>query len=68
MTVFLWLNPTKCTPHESKMTKIPSCGVHLLRFNHKKLTKLGLKDITCKTLRTSSTFSVIIKDKGQSLQ
>ncbi|MFS8000371.1 hypothetical protein Hanom_Chr12g01177551 [Helianthus anomalus] len=45
MRVFLWLNLTKWTLHESKMTKIPSCGVYLVRFNHKKLTKLGLKDI-----------------------
>ncbi|MFS7949299.1 hypothetical protein Hanom_Chr16g01453401 [Helianthus anomalus] len=44
MRVFLWLNLTKWTLHESKMTKIPSCGVHLVRFNHKKLTELGLKD------------------------
>ncbi|MFS7946847.1 hypothetical protein Hanom_Chr06g00541151 [Helianthus anomalus] len=50
------------------MTKIPSCGIHLVRFNHKKLTKLGLKDITCKSLQTSSTFSVIIEDKGHGLQ
>ncbi|MFS7945931.1 hypothetical protein Hanom_Chr06g00529981 [Helianthus anomalus] len=68
MRVFLWLNLTKWTPHESKMTKIPSCGVHLVRFNHKKLAELGLKDITCKGLQTSSTFSVIIEDKGHSLQ
>ncbi|MFS7934491.1 hypothetical protein Hanom_Chr05g00392171 [Helianthus anomalus] len=68
MTVFLWLNLTKWTPHESKMTKIPSCGVHLVRFNHKKITELGLKDITCKGLQTSSTFSVIIEDKGRCLQ
>ncbi|MFS7985214.1 hypothetical protein Hanom_Chr11g00995881 [Helianthus anomalus] len=45
MRVFLWLNLNKWNSHESKMTKIPSCGVHLVRFNHKKLTKLGLKDI-----------------------
>ncbi|MFS7990505.1 hypothetical protein Hanom_Chr11g01059581 [Helianthus anomalus] len=63
MRIFLWLNLTKWTPHESKMTKIPSCGVYLVRFNHKKLTELGLKDITCKGLQTSSTFSVIIEDK-----
>ncbi|MFS8016670.1 hypothetical protein Hanom_Chr15g01371301 [Helianthus anomalus] len=50
------------------MTKIPSCEVRLVRFNHKKLTELGLKDITCKGLQTSSTFSVIIEDKGHSLQ
>ncbi|MFS7986873.1 hypothetical protein Hanom_Chr11g01015371 [Helianthus anomalus] len=37
-------------PHKSKMTKIPSCGVHLIIFNHKKLTELVLKDITCKNL------------------
>ncbi|MFS7981092.1 hypothetical protein Hanom_Chr10g00946961 [Helianthus anomalus] len=67
MRVFLSLNLTKWTPHESNMTKIPSCGVHLVRFNHKKITELGLKDITCK-LQTSSTFSVIIEDKGHSLQ
>ncbi|MFS7988614.1 hypothetical protein Hanom_Chr11g01036981 [Helianthus anomalus] len=47
------------------MTKIPLCGVYLVRFNHKNLTELGVKDITCKGLQTSSTFSVIIKDKGQ---
>ncbi|MFS8007971.1 hypothetical protein Hanom_Chr14g01267231 [Helianthus anomalus] len=47
MRVFLWLNLTKWTPHESKMTKIPSCGVYLVRFNHKKLTGLGLKDTIC---------------------
>ncbi|MFS7905329.1 hypothetical protein Hanom_Chr01g00046371 [Helianthus anomalus] len=68
MTVFLWLNLTKQTPHESKMTKIPSCGVYLVRFNHKKLTELVLKDITCKGLQTSSTFSVINEDIGHSLQ
>ncbi|MFS8014493.1 hypothetical protein Hanom_Chr15g01345171 [Helianthus anomalus] len=57
MRVFLWLKKiTTLTPHESKMTKIPSCGVHLVKFNHKKLTKLGLKDITCKGLQTLSTF------------
>ncbi|MFS7933811.1 hypothetical protein Hanom_Chr04g00384191 [Helianthus anomalus] len=50
------------------MTKLPSCAVHLVRFNHTKLTELGLKDITCKGFQTSSTFSVIIKDKGHSLQ
>ncbi|MFS7915984.1 hypothetical protein Hanom_Chr02g00171771 [Helianthus anomalus] len=50
------------------MTKIPSCGVHLVRFNHKKLTELGPKDITCKSLQTLSTFYVIIKDKGHNLQ
>ncbi|MFS7916930.1 hypothetical protein Hanom_Chr03g00183111 [Helianthus anomalus] len=50
------------------MTKIPSCEVYLVRFNHKKLTKLGLKDITCKCLQTSSTFSGIIDDKGHNLQ
>ncbi|KAJ0733246.1 hypothetical protein HanPI659440_Chr11g0406211 [Helianthus annuus] len=49
------------------MTKIPSCGVHSFRFNHKKLTELGLKDINCKGLQTLSTFSVIIEDKGHSL-
>ncbi|MFS7962930.1 hypothetical protein Hanom_Chr08g00732241 [Helianthus anomalus] len=49
------------------MTKIPSCGVHLVRFNHKKLTQLGLKDVICKGLQTSGTFSVIIEDKGYSL-
>ncbi|MFS7975267.1 hypothetical protein Hanom_Chr10g00878471 [Helianthus anomalus] len=46
---FLWLNLTKCTPHEGILVillscevhlfrfnqKIPSCGVHLVRFNHK---------------------------------
>ncbi|MFS7921810.1 hypothetical protein Hanom_Chr03g00241321 [Helianthus anomalus] len=48
MTVFLWLNLNKWTPHESKMTKILSCGVHLVRFNHKRLTELGLNDIICK--------------------
>ncbi|MFS8008850.1 hypothetical protein Hanom_Chr14g01277901 [Helianthus anomalus] len=68
MRVFLWLNLIKWTPHKSKMTKIPSCGLHLVRFNHKKLTELGLKDITCKSLQTLSTFSVIIKNKGHSLQ
>ncbi|MFS7902185.1 hypothetical protein Hanom_Chr01g00008331 [Helianthus anomalus] len=67
MRVFLWLNMTKWTPHESNMTKIPSHGAHFVRFNHKKLTQLGLKDITCKGLQTSS-FSVIIEDKGHSLQ
>ncbi|MFS7958118.1 hypothetical protein Hanom_Chr07g00674381 [Helianthus anomalus] len=41
---------------------------HLVRFNHKKLTELVLKGITCKDLQTSSTFSVIIEDKGHSLQ
>ncbi|MFS7909974.1 hypothetical protein Hanom_Chr02g00100851 [Helianthus anomalus] len=56
MRVFLWLNLTKWTSHERKMTKIPSCGVHLVRFNHKKIAELGLKDITCKSLQTSSTF------------
>ncbi|MFS7935883.1 hypothetical protein Hanom_Chr05g00408801 [Helianthus anomalus] len=61
--VFLWLNLTKWTPHESKMTKIPSCEVHLVIFNNKKLTELGLKDITCKSLQISSTFSVIIENK-----
>ncbi|MFS8011692.1 hypothetical protein Hanom_Chr14g01312011 [Helianthus anomalus] len=45
MRVFLWLNLTKWNPHETKMTKIPLCGVYLVRFNHKKLTELGLKDI-----------------------
>ncbi|MFS7975069.1 hypothetical protein Hanom_Chr10g00876131 [Helianthus anomalus] len=50
------------------MTKIPSCGFHLVRFNHKKITELGLKDITCKGLQTSSTFSIIIEDKGHDLQ
>ncbi|MFS7928966.1 hypothetical protein Hanom_Chr04g00327001 [Helianthus anomalus] len=50
---------TKWTPHESKMTKIPSCGVHLVRFNHKKITELSLKDITCNSLQTSGTFSYI---------
>ncbi|MFS7969669.1 hypothetical protein Hanom_Chr09g00811891 [Helianthus anomalus] len=68
MGVFLWLNLTKWASHESKMIKIPSCGVHLLRLNNKKLTELGLKDITCKGLQTSTTFSVIIEDKGHSLQ
>ncbi|MFS8018569.1 hypothetical protein Hanom_Chr15g01393541 [Helianthus anomalus] len=60
----LWLNLNKWISHESKMTKIPSYGVHLVRFNHKKLTELRLKDIICKGLQTSSTFSVIIEDKG----
>ncbi|MFS8013627.1 hypothetical protein Hanom_Chr14g01335271 [Helianthus anomalus] len=55
-------------PHKSKMTKVPSCEVYLVRFNHKKITEIGLKDITCKGLQTSSTFSVIIKDKRYSLQ
>ncbi|MFS7895214.1 hypothetical protein Hanom_Chr00s003255g01710981 [Helianthus anomalus] len=46
---FLWLNLTKWTPHEGILvillscgsiwsnltTKIPSCGVHLVRINHK---------------------------------
>ncbi|MFS7904536.1 hypothetical protein Hanom_Chr01g00037271 [Helianthus anomalus] len=46
---FLWLNLSKWTPHEGILvillscesiwsdltTKIPSCGVHLVRFNHK---------------------------------
>ncbi|MFS7970035.1 hypothetical protein Hanom_Chr09g00816261 [Helianthus anomalus] len=50
------------------MTKIPSCGIHLVRFYHKNLTELGIKDITCKSLQTSSTFSVIIEDKEHSLQ
>ncbi|MFS8018033.1 hypothetical protein Hanom_Chr15g01387401 [Helianthus anomalus] len=50
------------------MTKMPSCRVYLVRFNHKKLTELWLKDITCKGLQTSSTFSVIIEDKEHSLQ
>ncbi|MFS7935300.1 hypothetical protein Hanom_Chr05g00401861 [Helianthus anomalus] len=50
------------------MTKIPSCRVYLVRFNHKKLTELALKDITCKSLQTSSTFSVIIEDKRYSMQ
>ncbi|MFS8018342.1 hypothetical protein Hanom_Chr15g01390941 [Helianthus anomalus] len=50
------------------MTKIPSCVVHLVGFNHKKITELRIKDITCKSLQTSSTFSVIIEDKGHSLQ
>ncbi|MFS8000067.1 hypothetical protein Hanom_Chr12g01174051 [Helianthus anomalus] len=68
MRVLLWLNLTKWTPRESKMTKIPSCGVHLVRFNHKKLIELGLKDITCKGLQTSSTISVIIEHKRHSLQ
>ncbi|MFS7998296.1 hypothetical protein Hanom_Chr12g01152001 [Helianthus anomalus] len=45
------------------MTKRPSCGVHLVIFNHKKLTKLELMDITCKGLQTSSMFSVIIEEK-----
>ncbi|MFS8009758.1 hypothetical protein Hanom_Chr14g01289151 [Helianthus anomalus] len=49
------------------MTKIPSCVVRLVRFNHKKLTELVIKDITCKGLQTSSMFSVIIEDKGHSL-
>ncbi|MFS7931675.1 hypothetical protein Hanom_Chr04g00358741 [Helianthus anomalus] len=47
---------------------MPSCGVHLVRFNKKKLTDLRLKDITCKGFQTSSTFSVIIEIKGHSLQ
>ncbi|MFS8003748.1 hypothetical protein Hanom_Chr13g01217551 [Helianthus anomalus] len=51
MRVFLGLNMTKWTPYESKMTKIPSCEVHLVRFNHKKLTELWLKDITCKVCK-----------------
>ncbi|MFS7991864.1 hypothetical protein Hanom_Chr12g01075591 [Helianthus anomalus] len=59
---------TKWTPHESKMTKIPSYTVHLVRYNHKKLTELLLKDIICKGLQISSTFSVIIEDKEHSLQ
>ncbi|MFS8033527.1 hypothetical protein Hanom_Chr17g01570641 [Helianthus anomalus] len=63
-----WLNLTKWTPYESKMTKISSCGVHLVKFNKKNLTKLRLKNITCKGLQTSSTFSIIIEDKGHSLQ
>ncbi|MFS8001985.1 hypothetical protein Hanom_Chr13g01196811 [Helianthus anomalus] len=50
------------------MTKIPSCGVHLVRFNHKKITELGLKNLTCNGLQTSNTFSVIIEDKRYSLQ
>ncbi|MFS7994162.1 hypothetical protein Hanom_Chr12g01102601 [Helianthus anomalus] len=49
------------------MTKIPSCGVHLVRFNHKKISELVLKDITCKGLQTSSTFSVINNNKRRSL-
>ncbi|MFS7942180.1 hypothetical protein Hanom_Chr06g00485241 [Helianthus anomalus] len=63
---FLWLNQTKWTPHEGILVILLSCGVHLVRFNHKKLTGL-LKDITCKGLQTSSTFSVIIEDKGHIL-
>ncbi|MFS7991216.1 hypothetical protein Hanom_Chr12g01068171 [Helianthus anomalus] len=55
-------------PHESKMTKIPSCRVYLVRFNHKKSTELWLKDITCKGLQTTSTFSVTNKDKKHILQ
>ncbi|MFS8008723.1 hypothetical protein Hanom_Chr14g01276121 [Helianthus anomalus] len=31
---FLWLNLTKWTPHEGILVILPSCGVHLVRFNH----------------------------------
>ncbi|MFS8030633.1 hypothetical protein Hanom_Chr17g01536321 [Helianthus anomalus] len=69
MRVLLWLSLTERTPHESKMTKTPSCVVHLVRFNYKNLTELELitelelKDVTCKSLQTPSTFSIIIEDK-----
>ncbi|MFS7997599.1 putative major pollen allergen Lol pI, expansin, cellulose-binding-like domain-containing protein [Helianthus anomalus] len=33
------------TSYKRKMTKIPSCGVHLVRFIREKLTELGLKDL-----------------------
>ncbi|MFS7950236.1 hypothetical protein Hanom_Chr07g00580971 [Helianthus anomalus] len=59
---------SKWTPHESKMTKIPSYGVRLVRFNHKKLTELGLKDISCKSVQTSITFSIIIEEKWHNLR
>ncbi|MFS7933611.1 hypothetical protein Hanom_Chr04g00381881 [Helianthus anomalus] len=78
---FLWLNLTKWTPLDCILVILLSCGVHLFRFNHKnrhvgsilsdltkKITKLGLKDITGKGLQTSSTFSVIIEDKEHNLQ
>ncbi|MFS7906998.1 hypothetical protein Hanom_Chr01g00065791 [Helianthus anomalus] len=32
---FLWLNLTKRTPHEGILVILLSCGVHLVRFNHK---------------------------------
>ncbi|MFS7933994.1 hypothetical protein Hanom_Chr05g00386291 [Helianthus anomalus] len=32
---FLWLNLTKWTPHEGILVILLSCGVHLVRFNHK---------------------------------
>ncbi|MFS7961823.1 hypothetical protein Hanom_Chr08g00719561 [Helianthus anomalus] len=56
MRVVLWLNLTKWTSHESKLTKIPSCGVHLVGLNHKNLTELGLKNITCKGLQIEYIF------------
>ncbi|MFS8029505.1 hypothetical protein Hanom_Chr16g01523081 [Helianthus anomalus] len=79
---FLWLNMTRWTPHEGILviyshvgsilsyltTKYPHVGSIFVRFNHTKFTELALKDITCKGLQTSSTFSVIIEDKGHSLQ
>ncbi|MFS8017591.1 hypothetical protein Hanom_Chr15g01382221 [Helianthus anomalus] len=68
MRLFLWLNLIKWNPHGSKMTKIPSCGVYFVIFNHKKVIELGLKDITYKFLQTSNTFFVIIEDEGYSLQ
>ncbi|MFS7971837.1 hypothetical protein Hanom_Chr09g00837551 [Helianthus anomalus] len=32
---FLWLNLTKWTPHVSILVILLSCGVYLVRFNHK---------------------------------
>ncbi|MFS7963212.1 hypothetical protein Hanom_Chr08g00735411 [Helianthus anomalus] len=32
---FLWLDLTKWTPHEGILVILLSCGVHLVKFNHK---------------------------------
>ncbi|MFS8023554.1 hypothetical protein Hanom_Chr16g01452801 [Helianthus anomalus] len=38
---FLWLNLTKWTPHEGILVILLSCGVHLVRFNHKNTLMWG---------------------------
>ncbi|MFS7908757.1 hypothetical protein Hanom_Chr01g00086841 [Helianthus anomalus] len=38
---FLWLNPTKWNPHEGILVILLSCGVHLVKFNHKNTLMWG---------------------------
>ncbi|MFS7908672.1 hypothetical protein Hanom_Chr01g00085891 [Helianthus anomalus] len=50
VTFFLWLNLTKWTPHEDILVILFSCGIHFVRFNHKKYSHVGSiwSDLTIK--------------------